>query len=207
MNKTIGDLRYSVAAFLNRDPSSFLINGQDLLHLAINSAKQYCQRKLNFELARVQAQVNNMSVTAGGYLSNAVLKGTSTPVSTKMIKAAFLTVSNEQLPIEVISRDAHLAKIARLGQNAAMMEIASTTAVQYPFVLIQMGDLLYVAPASPSQLGTTFTLYLDVIKWLPDYRIMPSGSTTSMEQTSLLMRMRLARPLASNRVSSSRPTR
>jgi len=177
---TLTDLRYVVAAFMNRTPAAFSINGQDLLQQAINNAKRYCQRKLNFEFARVQAKVESVHYLNGGSLTAAKELSTSLVIDVKQIRAAFLT--NTGVPILVYSRDKHLQRLRRQLDrlNVPVLE-QSTYPVTYPIGLVQMGKTIYVTPPDTDMLGgTTFTVYLDVIKWLPPYRDVITGTASGV---------------------------
>lgn len=71
--KTILDLKLAVAGFLNRQPNTFVVNGRDNLLTAINNAKDFIQRAVDFEYARVSVIVPNVNLIRGGSLDNALL--------------------------------------------------------------------------------------------------------------------------------------
>jgi hypothetical protein len=71
--KSLFDLKYAIAGFLNRQPNTFIVNSRNNLLTAINNAKDFVQRAIDFEYARVSVLVPNVSLIRGGNLDNAVL--------------------------------------------------------------------------------------------------------------------------------------
>lgn len=71
--KTLQDLQYKIAGSLNRQPSTFIVNSQNNLLSAINNAKDFIQRAIDFEYSRVSVLVPNVQLLTGGNLDNAVL--------------------------------------------------------------------------------------------------------------------------------------
>lgn len=72
-HKTLFDLQDAIAGYLNRQPSTFVTGGKDNLLRSINNAKDYVQRAIDFELAKVSILVRHVDLLHGGSLKHAVL--------------------------------------------------------------------------------------------------------------------------------------
>ena len=154
---------------MHRPTTAFVVYGQDVLLQAINNAKNFAQRNIDFELSKVYAQLASVSPTNGANLSGLVLFGTATPVVAKSLKQAFLSNGSTQYPIEFTSRDSHINRLKRrytenLTDNSPQTHLSETT----PLSLVQVGDTVYLVNYGTGQAGST-TVYFDVVKWLPDF--------------------------------------
>jgi hypothetical protein len=166
---TSGELRQEVAAFMHREPKDFVVGKTDTLLRAMNNARLFAERTVDFEYARVDVEVPNVSLTAGADLSTAVLAGTVTSIPVKKIKKAFLgyTNANGTFPIEHITKDAWNARLQR-QQRMTLPNESPQTLSTGPLTLVQSGTKIFISPATET-LGQTFTVYLDAIRWLPPY--------------------------------------
>lgn len=176
MANTSDFLKVTVAGFMQRDPTVFQrtvgATSVDLLLQAANNARLYAERKIDFELSKVDVDVPGMTTGNGGNLMNAVLHSDGvTPARVKKIITPFLPASDgTQYPVEFWDRkkwdDRVRARYEKQQPTDPSMLVRLTTA---PFVVIQAGNTIYVAPNDASQFTTTFTLYLNVVRWLPPY--------------------------------------
>lgn len=175
MSNTVTDLRKAVAGFLNRDESYFVSNGFDNLLQACNNARLYIERCENFEFNRVQVQLDSVSITNGGSLTNAKLLGTATSVSIKQLQRAFLALDGGvgTFPVEIIGRDTHMKRQQRryamlTNTNPSGQPIPS---VLMPFAVVQMAQTVYPIPNRADAFGSssTVTLYFDAWKWMAPY--------------------------------------
>jgi len=179
------DLRQAVRSYMNRDPTAFVIDGNDMLLRAVNNAKNFAQRATDFEYAKVFAQLDNVSLANGGNLDSSVLLGTSTLVNIKSVERAFISMSNGsgQFPIFISSRDAHVRRMrsryeTQITRNPESNQPASPL---YPFAMVQYGKTIYLLPNSTTAFGgATATVYFDAIQWLGDYGdLIKAGVVTS----------------------------
>lgn len=162
---------------MNRTEASFVVNSYDLLDRAIHKARMWAQRRHNFEMARVSVTIPSVSLTDGGLLSTAVLVGTATSVSVKLVERAFLPFQDtptSYFPIDVISRDAHMARLKRRFADAVSTRAAEANASVVPaqFALVQQGGTVYLIPPGATAYGTgvtTVAVRLDVVKFMPEY--------------------------------------
>lgn len=188
-NKTITDLKKSIAAFTRRSQSSFVENGADNLLRAINNAKDFAQRAINFEFALQQAQVLVADVANGGSLEDAVFFGTTNPIQVKEVRNVFLQMSDAsgQFPIGIMSRQQFLAEQRRIYESVRSVDARqggadiTQTLASFPLTFVRMGMNFFVYPNSSAALGTTtnLTVYMDVIEWLQDYNEDVTGTATS----------------------------
>lgn len=172
-----GDFKTMVAAFMQRDASSFVYGSLDYLAQAINMARKASERKRDFEVCRVQAQLT-VDQTTGTDISGAVLASDgTTPVSVKTVKFAWVPDHNGTLyyPIRVITREKYVHMLDRAVQSHDFDRAPSTTSynellLSSPF-LVREGDTVYLAPVSETAYGSypTVVVKMDVIKWLADY--------------------------------------
>lgn len=171
---TLATFRSLVAAYMQRDETTFTYGALNLLTQAANMARRWAECQRNFELCRCQAQVANVHYQNGAQLSAATLKGTATSVLVKSIEKGFLPFSSGggEFPIEVITRAKHIERVQRYYErqvNTAPVDLAATNVTSY-FSLVRHGDLIYLTPSDSENLGsTTITVYLDIVKWLPEY--------------------------------------
>lgn len=169
---TFEDMKVQVAAYMARSPGDFVINNVDLLSAAINRARKWAERRRDFELARVSAQLADVSITDGGDLADATLLGGGDPIVIKKIEAAFLRVNGVDVPIGIQGRRNYTMRLRRRYKELGAEEIQSGT--QYTSYseanLVRHGNTVYVNPSDETLLGgTTFTLYFDVVRMMPDY--------------------------------------
>ena len=174
---TFAQFKTMVAAFMQRDASTFVYGSFDWLTYAINMARKASERKRDFELCRTQAQVT-VNLTTGVALSTAVLcSDGTTAVSIKSIRKAFTPDHNSLLyyPIRVTSREKYTNMLDRVYQNhdfdrAASQDLYYEPGVTSPY-LVREADQVYLCPASTTMYGSTTNVLvkMDVIKWLADY--------------------------------------
>lgn len=174
MSNTVGQLKLAIAGFLQRDPSVFVRTGTeevDLLLRACNNARLYAERKVDFELSKVDAQLSIASITDGADLSGAVLYGTATAVSVKKIITPYLVMENgTQYPVDLWSRKKWDDRVKRKYEGAKPtdnFDYAGLT--EAPFVVIRDGNKVFVTPADTESFPTIFTLYMNIVKWLDEY--------------------------------------
>lgn len=174
MATLFSSLKTAVAAYLQRDTTTFVVGSFDMLQLACNNAKNYCQRSVDLEFARQFAQVTSVSLANGGLLTDATLFGSATTLVIKSIERAFVNTSADgQFPIDIISRDAYTRRLQRRFANVRTIEQAAEVysgVRSTNLVLVQYGQRFYVYPASSNVFGgaSTIDVFFDVIEWLPD---------------------------------------
>mgnify|MGYP001611534206 CR=1 FL=1 len=193
MPLTSNDLMNAAASYAMRKREDFVKNGFDCLLRACNNARLFAERQIDFELSRVSATVPNVDLNNGGSLDNAVLFGTSTAVNVKKIKRPFITFGNNSnaVPVGFYGRDAWLGRLKRLWEKLLPAQTSSVTAQSLqqfwtrdfvatlqPYAVIQMGRTVYVAPADLQALGQTFSIHMDVLRFLPDYGTTAITGTT-----------------------------
>lgn len=193
MANTYATLRDAVGAFMHRAAGTFIVNGNDMLLRSANDAKNFIQRAVDFEKARIFAELAGISVTNGGNLSGTVLKGTATPVVLKSIEKVFLKTSDAsvEFPIDFISRSAYVSRLKRRYEHVWAVDDAKMAepTTQFPLSMIQYGDIVYIAPANTQIFGgsSTFTAFFDAIQWLPDFSTTAlTGSATGTSASKLV---------------------
>ncbi len=181
MAYTVNQLKVAVAGFMQRKLSDFSRTDTgttvDLLLLACNNARLYAERKIDFELSRVDVQVTGVTLTGGGDLVNAKLVSNgTTAVSVKKIVTPYLAnLNNDTYPVDLFDRKTWDMKMKRRFALAMPHDVTrpdQSFPVQLtnaPFSIIQVGTKVFVAPKDDKQFAATFTLYFDVVKWLTPY--------------------------------------
>lgn len=169
-----------VAAYVNRPVAHFTQGNPavNLLRVAINNAKKWAQRSLDFELARTSVTVVVDAVT-GGLLTSAVDTGSGLAVNVNRIENAYLGyVGSSQSvqayrPIQITSKQ-HMAFRQRTAWENVSRDVTTQgyptcTSINVP-KLIRQGGTIFVSPVDASLTAVgTFTVLLDVYQWMPDY--------------------------------------
>lgn len=176
MALTFVQMQNEVATYMNRTNASFVNGSTDILKRAINKARKWAEMRRNFELSRLSVKIPSVSLTTGGALSTAVdnADGT-TPVVVKLIERAFLALSSgDTVPVEFVSRDYHMRRVQRRFENIQTttdVAPAKQTVLYQTFAVVQQGEKIYVVPPNAQSFGglSTIPVYLDVVRWRPDY--------------------------------------
>lgn len=153
----------------------------DLLYNAMNNARLYAERRVDFEYSRVDVKIPVSDPLVGGSLDNAVLRSDGvTAVAVKKIRTPFIVFAdNQQYPIDLWSRKkwddktkrAFESASANLVQNISPQSSTSqwwqVVSMNFAPVLVQTGKVVYVAPQITQ--GVSYDVCADVLQWLPDY--------------------------------------
>lgn len=176
MPNTSAQLKTAVAGFMQRDPSVFIrgtgVSQVDVLLLAMNNARLYAERLVDFELAKDQVDFPDVSLTDGVDMSTAVLHGTTTPADVKKIVVPYLPLADgTNYPVDLWTKRAWSDKLKRRYESARPTDTSDYAQLtEAPFVVIQNGTTLMVAPADTTAFpSSTFTLSADCYLWLPTY--------------------------------------
>lgn len=150
------------------------VDSLDCLAVAINSARKFSERLRDFENNRVEAKVT-VNLTTGALIS-AITDLSGNALSVKTIKSAGVPYGTDSImPIALLSRDAHLGRLSREFASTPTAPQASEqgTIEMSEISLVRMGQKIYLSPNDPQTYGdnvsTTVVVYMDVIKFLPDY--------------------------------------
>jgi hypothetical protein len=190
---TYAELRDTVAAYMHRDTSAFIVNGRDMLLRAINNAKNYCQRAVDFEQARVFAQILNVDPSTGALLSAATPFGGGNAITLKSIEKTFMdkTDGSGQFPVDFLTRNTYVERLRRAYEEAAKREDATNltpTETTLTIGVVQYGPRVYPVPGTLSVLGgATVNLYFDAIQWLSDFATTALTGTTTGTTASKLV--------------------
>jgi len=181
---TVADLRAAVCGFMRRKSDDFKVGDFDICLRAMNNARLYAERLIDFELARQQVVVPRVSITDGGSLDTAYLYGgdpVADVVRVKKIKKVFLAYSfgDGTYPVPFIGRDAYVNRVRMRYDKTDLEDPVDVT--DLPVVVSQMGRTIFVSPALKCD-GGTVDIYLDAICWLDDYT-----STDEDQQTDFLL--------------------
>jgi hypothetical protein len=180
MPKTILNLKQAIAAFTRRSITSFQSAEGDSLLVAINHAKDFAQRGVDFERAMTKVQVTVPDMTVGGLLSTAKrLPDNLTPVQIKTVRYAFLPNAERTLyvPVNIYSRSTYVDMLRRRSNPSAysLQERESDQLAlrqDMPLGVVLFGDDQFeVTPINSSLLGNlaAYPVQFDVIEWLPDF--------------------------------------
>jgi len=143
----------------------------DLILQACNNARLYAERKIDFELS-----VNTVTIPAvdrfnGASLNTAVLYGTSTSANVKKIRTPFVAMANgHQFPVDLWTKKKWNDRLKARYEGARPTDTSDYACItDSPFVVVQDGFNIFVAPADSNSLLGTFPVYLDCWLWLPPY--------------------------------------
>jgi len=192
MAKTYADLRDAVAAYMHREAGAFMIGTFDALLLAANNAKNFCQRAVDFERARVFAQLLDVSITSGKALSDATLFGTATPVAIKSVEKTFMAdTGGNQFPVEFISRKAYVARLAKRYEMLVTRDDAIDASALGDGMFLgvmQYGNMIYPVPNTATAMGgATVSVYFDAVEWIADFAAtVATGAATSVVTSQLV---------------------
>ena len=176
--QTAKQLEIAVAGFMQREPAFFVrtVGGQsfDLLLQAINNARLFAERMIDFEYSKVSVDIPGVDILNGGNLGNAVLHGTTTPVFVKKIRTPFLPSAingGSQFPVDLRSKRKWNDRIKARFEGARPVDTTNFAFItDAPFVLVQDGNTIFVAPPDTTAFATNpFTVFADAIQWLPPY--------------------------------------
>jgi hypothetical protein len=180
MPKTIGDLRKAICAFTRRSPSSFVGEHGDSLLVAVNNAKNFAQREVDFEAAFEQVMVVVPEVAKGGDLRKAKLyPDNQVAAEVKCVRKGFLqsTSGSFQIPVPVVSRQSWVDSLERRSTGSVYSlneretgHVANASAQPLSIVLVGQHKF-FISPASEAVLGTLQALpvYFDAILLQPDF--------------------------------------
>lgn len=174
----IGNLKESVAAFLGKASSTFVVGTggytPDLLLQALNKARKRAEKRHNFLVCSVYGQISVVPTT-GGNLDNAVLAGTATAVDVHTVDSYYLDVDDNDLPIKSIDKRtiSQMSRMRNYAQTGSVSErypsdvsstLLSSLTGTLPYVYLENRTVkLY-----PQQ-DVTKTVRFDGYKWMSAY--------------------------------------
>ena len=170
----IGTIKSVAAGYLQKAPADFVVNGVDLLLVALNNARKKAELLHDFNANRVNAQIQ-VDPTNGVDISTAVLKGTSTPVALKEFITFYLADPNGEIPLYHHGKKSLAVWMKERNWNARGRYLS--TEVRYPddqyLRVLRIGPTeVYIDGTKihiqPTQSDTT-TLYIDGVRWMDDY--------------------------------------
>lgn len=186
-------LKNAIGAYMTRALGTFVVGSEDMLLRAVNNAKNYCQRAVDFEKAREFAELS-INLSGGGILSNATRLSSGNPIIIKSIEHAFIVDPGSaiEIPIEIVSRDSYVAKLKRRYDQPSSVQEATINAsfnTDSRIQFVQYGNLIYLSPNAPSIFGglQNITARFDILEWLPDFYTIPyTGTATSTSPNQLV---------------------
>lgn len=175
---TVADLKTAVAGFMQRPQTTFVRTDMtpnlDLLLVACNNGRLYAERRIDFELAKLQAYIEGVSPLNGASLSTAKKMSDDSPVSLKKIITPYLSFNNGsgQYPIDLWTKKKWADRVKARFEGAKPTDTSEFAFItDSPFVLVQDGPNIFVAPGDTTALTDPFIVYLDAIAWLPNYTL------------------------------------
>ena len=170
---TLGTFRDMLAGYMGREPSVFIVNNVNLLERATNQARKWAERQHRFECAREPVVVRSVSLADGGLLSGAVRVTDNVSISVRTIERAYLpfTDNSGQFEIRVVTRDADMREKSRAFEHAQTTDqtVLGTGSSSGTFRLVRNNERIYLSPFDQTTVQTTRDVYMDVVKWMPDY--------------------------------------
>jgi hypothetical protein len=182
MPKSLGDLRKAICAFTRRSPASFVSEHGDSLLVAVNNAKNFAQREVDFEAAFEQVVVRVAEISKGGDIRTAKIYPDETvAVEIKTVRKAFLQMTGNatMIPVPIVSRQSWVDSLERRvsGQVYSLNDretgrIPNANAQATPLQIVMSGiHRFYVSPANEQVLNASQNLpiYFDAILQQQDF--------------------------------------
>ena len=146
----------------------------DILLQAMNNARLYAERRVDFELAVTQVHIPGLTLADGGSLTNAVLASDdTTKVGVKKIRTPYLPLhqSSHFFPVDLTSKKKWDDRVKARWEGAHPRDRADFAFLtDCPFELVQSGNLIFIVPPNSKMYeGGTLTVGAEVLAWLPDY--------------------------------------
>lgn len=175
---TIGKLKSIIAGYMGQNAAGlpitvddFVINGVDLLLLALNNARKSAERIRSFRYAEINATLSIVSNAAGGNLATAVEAGTSTLVTIREIDSVQLPDRVGNLfSVEFMTNDEWndriKRQIGRAGYDPTLSLAEMGVYTENP-IAYQQGQKIFLYPAEQFSFPTTVTM--NIAQFMPDY--------------------------------------
>lgn len=190
---TLSTFRTLLAAYMQRDETTFTIGGINLLTQAINMARKWAERQHNFEMNRCSGRIAAVHYTDGALLSTMELWPATNPVtsiSPKNIERAYLGFSDGsgEFPVDLMSRDQHVERLKRHYEQTVSTDPRKTVPASMVsfFSVVRHAEKVYITPPDTTALGgTTVAVYFDVVRWMVDYDVTVTDANSA--STDFLM--------------------
>lgn len=173
---TINDLKRKIAAYLQRSPQDFVVNGVDLLLDAINDAHMDLLQQYDWEYAKVSVDAL-VSIANGCEISPLPLHGTTDLVTVKKVLRSFVADGFGGVrPIKYVSRDFVIDDVGQRWDGIPLKWAPNQRDMPnwptfYEVYLTQLGTKLIVYPTSRVLVPIDpMPVFLDVIRYFPDYK-------------------------------------
>ena len=160
-----GDFKTKVAAYINRDPSLFVVNGVDLLADAVNTAKMAAQRRYNFNQLKTYGFISTSATGAPLTSITADIAGL-VPLRVKKIESVWQYDTTSPTPQK-------LRQINMIAANE--LKNILPTLLTYQFeprtlpVTLKNRAYVYGGNFYVSGFPTPTMFWVDVTQWLDDY--------------------------------------
>lgn len=150
---------------MSRKESDFVIDGKDVLGQAINNAKDYCQRLIDFEYAWTQVKFDGQTYDATkGFSIDEGRNQNGSLVRVKNFKQAYLVQDGQAtaVPIYTVEMAYNLKRRSTDGKP----------------IVVLFGRSFFVEPPPKS----AFEIVFDCVEWIPDFKHIKGHSTMELEQ-------------------------
>jgi hypothetical protein len=164
---TITQFEEVIKAFITRSGGSLTTaDNQSLLRVAVNNAKQYAQRTIDFKWLEDSVYID--CNPSGDVLSGMKLEDTGASVQIKRITKAFKLIENQtaKTPIKYVSQQALSRDLERRIDLGQLPQPNTRFGVETYEYAVHQGKRIWLYP-KPTV--TPYRLYFDAIVWLPDY--------------------------------------
>lgn len=169
---TVAQIKTRVANFFHKAVGDCVVNSEDMLLSAMNSAKLLAEQTHDFEKSKRLCQLT-ISSSTGAALSSAVLFGTSTAVKVKSIlNCGILGDDGTIRPIDLRRRDSVMAEIRKVNRVEPWDSLGRYPAQDAEHLAIgirevmQWGDQVMLRPMLETG---SITLVMEAYTNMPDY--------------------------------------
>jgi hypothetical protein len=168
----IGTLKLAIAGYLEKDASSFVVNGVDLLLFALNNARKNAEKLHDFSFLYKYGKLLIPSGEDGSTFASVTTVG-GTAVKCKKVIRAYRRIAGGDLPLRITPKKL-LSDIKRMNLDDAVYDAAHARVladyeraqgVEFSNRVILNGQSVYFHPAPTEQIE----LRLDYVAWADTY--------------------------------------
>lgn len=177
MASTIGILKKEIASFMGHTaasttrylPADFVMNGTDLLLIALNNARRIFEKIWDFKYCETEALLTISASPSGGVLS-AATDLSSVAILVKRVQDVLLPIAVGYVPVEFTQSDNYLSRLrAQVGR-----QIYSATATPEEVGISEtnalatlQGQTIFLTPES--MFSFPVSARLSIVRFMPDY--------------------------------------
>lgn len=157
---TLGDMRQSIAAYLNKDLATFQVNGVDLITQALDRASIAAQRRHDFEVLRAR-------------ITTSMVLGTTYTMQADWKKVLYVWLAGNQVrgPVRIV-RESEIHRRSMYTTSALVFDAVYFQGYYSDMCFALRGREYYLFPTTsllPNASVTEFPVNMDIVTFFPVY--------------------------------------